>query len=96
MQYDNEGGQYLLAFSQKNLTPANNNVIQGTSISSAFTGRDRLAVLRKPQELAILDCGNVLKKKINLPFHTLQIYPAGISKIVLVTDENIVLFDVTS
>merc|ERR1719284_1260677 len=69
---------------------------QGYCQAAAFTARNRFAVLQHNGSLGIYSLQNELSKKLDLPSPTDMIFPGGSNRILLKSEEKILLFDITS
>lgn len=97
IQYDQDGGSYFYLNIpndklNSNMTDTKITPQQGTAVSCCFVGRERFAILKKNQEIHLMDTTNSMKKKIQLG-SPLNIFTSGVSKILAKYKDVIKLYD---
>jgi coatomer protein complex subunit alpha (xenin) len=97
----------LVFYSQENgcydLFVGPNDVSSGSSVSPkqgngqavCFTTRNRFAVLQQSGGIGIYNLQNELSKKFDPPSPTDNIFPGGNNRILLKSEEQIVMYDLT-
>jgi coatomer protein complex subunit alpha (xenin) len=69
---------------------------QGAAQAVCFTARNRFAVLQSSGSVGIYNLQNELSKKFDPPVATDFIYPGGNNRIILKSEEKLVLYDLTA
>mmetsp|Transcript_23313 Transcript_23313/g.51496 ORF Transcript_23313/g.51496 Transcript_23313/m.51496 type:complete len:1215 (-) Transcript_23313:268-3912(-) len=69
---------------------------QGTAQAVAFTARNRFAVLQHSGQIGIYNLQNELSKKFDPPVATDNIYLGGNNRLLLKSEEKIVMYDLTA
>lgn len=94
LQYDQDGGAFMMFTYPKEWkgehTPTS---ISGQANFSCFISKDRMMLLNKKRELSIVDFNGVVKKKFPCTFSPIGLFPAGINKVLIKSDEKLYLAD---
>jgi coatomer protein complex subunit alpha (xenin) len=69
---------------------------QGNAQAVCFTARNRFAVLQHSGSIGIYNLQNELSKKFDPPVNTDYIFPGGNNRILLKSEEKIILYDLTA
>mmetsp|Transcript_20482 Transcript_20482/g.45185 ORF Transcript_20482/g.45185 Transcript_20482/m.45185 type:complete len:1235 (-) Transcript_20482:65-3769(-) len=69
---------------------------QGSARAVAFTARSRFAVLQHSGSIGIYNLQNELSKKFDPPVTTDYIYPGGNNRVLLKSEEKMVMYDLTA
>jgi len=95
--YSQDNGCYDL-FLADSAIPSETNISpkQGNAQAVCFTARDRFAVLQHSGGIGIYNLQNELSKKIDPPCTTDFIFPGGTNRILLKSEEKIVMYDLQS
>eukprot|EP00930_Biecheleria_cincta_P035139 TRINITY_DN241_c0_g1_i1.p1 TRINITY_DN241_c0_g1~~TRINITY_DN241_c0_g1_i1.p1 ORF type:complete len:1243 (-),score=237.00 TRINITY_DN241_c0_g1_i1:360-4049(-) len=95
--YTQDGGCYDLFVGSNNVT-ADTNISpkQGNAQAVCFTARNRFAVLQSGGSIGIYNLQNELSKKMESPVTTDYIFPGGNNRILLKSEEKIVMYDLTA
>lgn len=95
--YSQDSGCYDLFVGPASLT-ADTSVSpkQGNASAVAFTARNRFAVLQQSGSIGIYNLQNELSKKFEPPVTTDYIFPGGNNRILLKSEEKMVLYDLTA
>lgn len=93
-----DGGTYEIYRTGKGENTNAAEPIKGNGLSALFTARNRIAVLEKDRKISIRSLDNQLTKPVTPPTgNWSEIYPGGIiGRILLRSDDRIILFDTTS
>jgi len=97
VHYTQENGCYDL-FVGESSNPADTNLSakQGSAQAVCFTARDRFAVLQSSGSIGIYNLQNELSKKVDPPCTTDYIFPGGTNRILMKSEEKIVMYDLQS
>mmetsp|Transcript_66984 Transcript_66984/g.157137 ORF Transcript_66984/g.157137 Transcript_66984/m.157137 type:complete len:1236 (+) Transcript_66984:48-3755(+) len=95
--YTQDGGCYDLFVGASNIT-ADTNISpkQGNAQAVCFTARNRFAVLQQGGSVGIYNLQNELSKKFDPPVSADFIFPGGNNRILLKSEEKIVMYDLTA
>ena len=69
---------------------------QGSARAVAFTARSRFAVLQHSGSIGVYNLQNELSKKFDPPVTTDYIYPGGNNRVLLKSEEKMVMYDLTA
>jgi coatomer protein complex subunit alpha (xenin) len=92
-----ENGCYDLFVGPSSVTSDTNvSPKQGNAQAVAFTARNRFAVLQHSGAIGIYNLQNELSKKFEPPVNTDYIFPGGNNRVLLKSEEKVVLYDLTA
>jgi len=95
--YTQDNGCYDLFVGPNNLSGDTHiSPKQGDAQAVAFTARNRFAVLQHSGSIGIYNLQNELSKKFDPPVATDYIFPGGNNRILLKSEEKIVMYDLTA
>ena len=95
--YTQDGGCYDLYVGPSNITSDTSiSPKQGNAQAVCFTARNRFAVLQSGGSVGIYNLQNELSKKLDPPVTTDYIFPGGNNRILLKSEEKVVMYDLTA